>query len=241
MRKVLLLLFCFLFLKVSFAQITYDYPIKPGSDKWKELTTHDQKVEVLQLPVNLLNGLKTKDLLTICLNYPLFPDMWAFNSLQNGFENVKNNFNGLQELFNRTDLVEVMFSHYISLKPEQLQHNLSSLEKIKISFKYSMFEILLSQPELLDRLNNQQKETLLKLANLQIIKKQNFKNQFSKTHLEVNYALLGRIIEKLDNSSVKMKYNKNKNLQHFIKNASNPSHETVSDINEITQNILNKK
>ena len=78
----------------------YKFPLKPGDEGWKSLKTHVEKVNVIQIPDSILVSLTTGDLIQTCMNYPLFIDMFAFNSSQYGFNKIMNDFNGFKELFN---------------------------------------------------------------------------------------------------------------------------------------------
>ena len=74
----------------------WDFPVKPGTSEWKKFKSHDQKVASLQIPASVLKKMSTRELLTICLRYPFWNDMYAFNSVQQGYESVFNKFNRLQ-------------------------------------------------------------------------------------------------------------------------------------------------
>lgn len=64
-----LLLFCVCpFLN---AQTTWDYPIKPGTDEWAKLDTHEEKVEVSQIPDDVLTSLSTVDLYKLVIKLSL--------------------------------------------------------------------------------------------------------------------------------------------------------------------------
>jgi len=101
----LLLLQCCLVMAIIAQQQngSYNWPLKPGMPEWKELKTHKEMLEVLQIPNEILIKMDTKDLAHTCLNYPLFSDIWAFNNLQYGMDRAISGFNGLQELIERDD------------------------------------------------------------------------------------------------------------------------------------------
>ena len=84
------------------AQTTWDYPVKPGTPQWAAFTTKKEKVDACQIPDGVLNSLTTKELVEICLNYPLFGDIMFYDNLQDGFRNnVAISFNGIRELLRR--------------------------------------------------------------------------------------------------------------------------------------------
>ncbi len=83
--------FIFLFILViivslnSFSQV-YDFPIKPGSDAWKALNSHDDMIEACMIPNSQLKDMNTQDLFETCLNYPLLYDFLAFDNLEIGLK-----------------------------------------------------------------------------------------------------------------------------------------------------------
>ena len=106
MKKILLLPFLILSLTFTYGQeTTWNYPIKPGTKEWGSLENNTEKINVFQIPIEILHSINTEDLLLICLYYPLLPDMYAFNYIVDGFEKFENDFNGFRELICRKDIV----------------------------------------------------------------------------------------------------------------------------------------
>lgn len=66
-------------------------------------------VDICQIPNDIISKTPTEELVELCLNYPLFFTMKAFNNLQEGFNQVANEFNGFKELFKRPDAGRVFF------------------------------------------------------------------------------------------------------------------------------------
>ena len=89
----------------SSGSLPWDYPVKPGSSQWKSLNSNEEKVNVCQIPENILPQLSTKDLLAICLAYPLINDIYAFNNIETGTNKLFKDFNGLRELAKRPDVL----------------------------------------------------------------------------------------------------------------------------------------
>ena len=88
----------------SFSQdidAVYSFPVKPGTDKWKQFRTHQEMVLSSQIPTEKLSSLSTSALIRACLEYPLAFDVFAFDNLKNGFLTCLGKFNGYQELLNR--------------------------------------------------------------------------------------------------------------------------------------------
>lgn len=127
----------------------YDFPVKPGTNAWQAFTTHKQMVEATTLPAKTATGLTTRALLETCLNYPLLPDMMAFNSPQQGLEAVIRNFNGLQELVGRKDVALHIVKAYQRLLSTDISKLNALYDKGKLSFQLSFIELLLGQKKVL--------------------------------------------------------------------------------------------
>ncbi|RCX18579.1 hypothetical protein DFP94_106113 [Fontibacillus phaseoli] len=94
----------------------YEYVVKPNTAEWIKLTSTEEKVKATQIPEEILSKMTTKALVETVLKYPLLPNMYAFNTQQQGFDAVLSSFNGLQELLKRSDA---------SLEIQQYQNKLS--------------------------------------------------------------------------------------------------------------------
>lgn len=90
----------------------YDYPVKPGSDEWKSFTEKAQKVEICQIPEEKLQSMTTEALLETVLNYPLLSTFITFNSTDEAYNVIYQDFNGLRELLDRDDVTEVFIEKY---------------------------------------------------------------------------------------------------------------------------------
>lgn len=101
MRKknliIVVLFFCFNYL-FSQESKTWDYPVKPGTIEWSNLTTYEERLDAYNIPDNLLKNMNTGDLVQTCLNYPEFRLIMTRNSLQQGYDYLKSIFNGFNEL-----------------------------------------------------------------------------------------------------------------------------------------------
>lgn len=90
-------------LNVSSGTLTcnWDYPIKPGTQEWMDLTLEEQ-MAACQIPENALNTLSTACLTERCLQYPFInTTVFSFNYMTDGFNKFYEDFNGIRELYNR--------------------------------------------------------------------------------------------------------------------------------------------
>lgn len=91
---------------------SYDFSVKTDSDEWKSFTTKTQRVDACQIPDNILKNMSTEDLLDTVLNYPLMNSFLAFNSVEDAYKVIYNDFNGLRELMDRNDATDVILEKY---------------------------------------------------------------------------------------------------------------------------------
>jgi hypothetical protein len=110
-------------------------------------------VEACRIPENVLNSLSTRELVEITLNYPLYGDIFAYNSLQDG---LKNNIvlcsNGVQELLRRPDnarcLLDALKGHDL-LTLESQEYVLTELKIGESIWQQSFLEVLISHESVL--------------------------------------------------------------------------------------------
>jgi hypothetical protein len=102
----------------------YNYTIDLGTNDWKSLKTHQEKVEVSQIPDEILSKLTTTALLDSILDYPLLIDIYAFNTVDEGYINVFESFNGLHEFVERSNYTNTLANKYFSLKTEYKNGNI---------------------------------------------------------------------------------------------------------------------
>lgn len=78
--------------RVNFAQgidSPYIFPITATNPKWKTFKSRSEMAEVLQIPPQQLKGMSTRALVSTCMNFPMFKDLYFFNHVQIGFNNLK--------------------------------------------------------------------------------------------------------------------------------------------------------
>lgn len=90
----------------------WDYPVKPGTDEWVNLDSYNERIKVCQIPDKILFCLSTEKLTDICLRYPFIYDVFAFNDWNAGLDNLFSTFNGIRELYKRTDVSKELLKRY---------------------------------------------------------------------------------------------------------------------------------
>lgn len=182
---------------------TWNYPVKPGTEEWKSLKTHSEKVEVCQIPIDVLKKMPTDDLIEVCLNYPLSFDFYAYNSIKEGIIKVKDRFNGLQELFARKDNFSLLQKRMdINVFQKVMaESNYTVEEKGEIIHRYTLMETLLSFDEFMDNADLSEILALEKKTISMVEYKESNKNLFSSFANAASALLLGKSIKRLSPNS----------------------------------------
>lgn len=155
----------------------YRFPVTPGMKEWRKFKTNEEMIAATQIPKDLLITMSTEGLIETCLNFPLFMDMTAFNSYEEGFNHIKQNFNGLRELLKRTDAGGKLLNRYKYFNPVTFQKTAQSVPPVQY-FKPFIMEILLSNDEILSSMSSKERHSLCKLA----VKKFRLKEQYPETY-----------------------------------------------------------
>ncbi|MGH3656248.1 MAG: hypothetical protein ACRDUA_06285, partial [Micromonosporaceae bacterium] len=170
----------------------YDYPVRPGSDKWKSFTTHEQMQRATQLPKGHAARMSTEDLAATVLDYPLLLDAVAHNDVQRGMETVTAGFNGLQELLRREDSGKVLLTRYRAFDA-RVPANASLTEAGEHTVEAWKLEMLLAQPQVLKTLSPKQLESVLRTGADTAADKKT-QSAYGHAGLEPTAVLLGRAL-----------------------------------------------
>gem|GEM_PF-1033844 len=176
---------------------TYKYPIVPGTEDWKALQSLTEMVQACQIPNKELKSISTEGLLETLLNYPLILDYGAFNQQQDGFERIKSENNGFNELYGRTDLFDVIFERYelMSLNcDENLYPPFISEIPTPIQISFQTIEFFIIQDELLNEINSNQRIQIFESVFDKLQEKK--EHGFSEYNNLVSVAILGKIMIK---------------------------------------------
>lgn len=237
MKKIIIILLLALPV-LSFAQqeVTWDYPVKPGTKEWKsQIKNNEDRIRLCQIPPEVLPNLPTKELTKIVLDYPLFRTITAFGPLQNGFNILRKQFNGFDELFARKDAAEEIVLTYNELDPKRIEANWGNIEKGDWRFFIFDTEILLSQNEILSKLSEQELKVLLKES----INKFNSKMEagYSLYVAHTSLLLAGRIMDKLEHPDFISAKEKNENIGFFLNTGMFSDKETSTIIQDLASKI----
>lgn len=142
----------------------YAYPVQPGTEEWEQLD-HGERVLACQIPEEVLEQMTTEELATVVLKYPCFFDMIFYDSYQEGFEVVRDNFNGLQALLKREDLAEGLLKIYRETDIKQML-SLNEDQIFDETLDLLYLETLIAQPEVRDSASEEQLNEINSIAEL---------------------------------------------------------------------------
>jgi len=141
MKKLIILFICLLYFSCNKQPVDkcenahlWDYP-----EEWRLLPI-EQRADALQIPENVLNCLSTEELAKLCLLYPALENLFSFDLLDDGLDELFTEFNGVRELFKRKDAAKYLTERYNKL----IQNILNGLPMRSAFYKS---EILLSRVE----------------------------------------------------------------------------------------------
>ena len=172
MKKIEFLIFIFLeilgslFMRLNAQDlvINWDYPIKPGSKEWN--AREDRKnfmtgLRIMNIPSDTLELIKTEQLVKTCLNYPFWGLVFSRNSLQEGYDFIRNNFNGFRELENRSNAAQYILQEYKKMDPTDFIPESSLAQKGEYMARFTFIELLLAQHEIIGNVNDDVKKQII--------------------------------------------------------------------------------
>jgi hypothetical protein len=165
MNKVILLSFFIILgytLQAQKSDIPYDYPVKPASVKWQSFKSTSEMYAACQVPGDILAKLSTPALIKTCLTYPASAVFFIHNVPQQGFNEWKQHFNGIQELLKRTDAGEGLLEVYAAFDTKGHAALKTEAEKGDYTFTLLMLESIIAQEEITGSLDAKKQKSLLK-------------------------------------------------------------------------------
>lgn len=144
----------------------YQFPLNTKSKEWKDMD-HAEKAKALNIPDEILENLSTDALLEVIVNYPLFIDILAYNTFDEGIKYVSMQFNGLEEFMSRQDLTQVLLDEYQKIDINYVK-NIEETDNMGDFNKLLFVESILFTEQVQ---KNMSEEQLIKL-NLEILDKQ---------------------------------------------------------------------
>lgn len=207
-------------LSIAQQEVAWDYPVKPGSEEWKTLKTQKEKLEICQIPENILKNIPTEELMELCFSYPLIYDVMAFNSTQRGIDEFKNNFNGFNEFVQRKTAADLLIKRYSDIQPRGYDKNWTDVQKGYYSLQIIVTELFLSQNEIINKMTLGQKQGLARELLKKLEEKKDDKELYGKTsQMSIGFAL-SRILQSSGHQWKKLDEDTKSNIVRFTEHGS---------------------
>lgn len=113
----------------------YTYEVLPGSEEWNSLKSASEKRQICYVPEDIVQSMTTQALVKTVVEYPLFPDMYAYTSVQEGIDAVSRYFPGINELLSREDALPHLEA-YANAETERTEATDISLYNADILIRY---------------------------------------------------------------------------------------------------------
>ena len=195
--------------------------------EWATFETGEQMVKACQIPLDILSTIGTKELVTTCLNYPLFNNYAAFNDEREGVNATIRQFNGLQELSQRTDAVQELIKAYADYPVlSQVQKDATS-KYYHLPYKLPFLELVLSDSIFLNQMNSEELEDLRKIAVNKYADKLKNSEVYSLFNIKKTILLVAVIMNK------QSKTGKQDVIDTFIKTYNNLDSNILTEISKI--------
>jgi hypothetical protein len=223
---------------VSFAVLAqekktvWDYPVKPGTEEWRKFTSNEEMVKACQISKNVLSSLSTEDLAELCLKYPLLYDVFAFENLNHGLDKLFDDFNGIRELYKRTDVSSCLIKRYVRKVQDFsfLDREVSDLEKGYFIISVSSLEVLLARIEWDDNVGKEVHREILQNLVSGYEAKSQYAGYFKGFGFRTNFYSRSHVISKLDKLSIGLLPQKDKNMTLYSGMADEQSISTIDKL-----------
>lgn len=148
------------------ANDVYEYPVYPGDAKWAEYSPQEL-TQMLQIPEDILAKLTTEELVKVVVDYPYLSDMFYYNTLKAGIDEISVSFNGLGELLKREDAGICLVEYYKNIDFTK-QVDLTEVKFLKKTLNYNAIEVILAQEKVLATIPQNVREEFERLLNKNI-------------------------------------------------------------------------
>jgi len=225
------------FLLTAQEKITWDFPVKPGTEKWNNLKTEKARINAMQIPEEVLYEMKAKDLIDACINFPLFGYYSAFNTPQEGFKIMFSRFNIFNKLCEMDNIGQYLIKVYEDAEMNGWRHMGYKLNEEYWTLRFNYFEYLISQNEIIATLDQKEKAELIQIAKTKMAQKSTNGSFNSVSGISSSLLLMSRILHS-DKSLFNSSLSTPENIQHFLETGMLNNPEMVDEILSSTELYL---
>lgn len=200
-KTILVILIVFLKMSLTYSQDIekYRFPIAPSDAEWKT-NSYAERLKILNVEEETLKNLSNIQLIGACLDFQYTINLYAFNSLDEGYENVFDIFNGLRELHKRNDIGKDLIYFYSKMGLDGFGGELDIYNENFDLTKFTFFEVLLSREEIILKMDQSERGQLVDECVKKYRMKEECKQQFegepiiNELEKKLTLAILCRMI-----------------------------------------------
>jgi len=196
-------------------EVTWDYPIAPGSKEWKSIPDFVDRLSLLNIPDDQLELINTDQLVRICLNYPYWGFIFTRNTFQSGYEFIKKNFNGFRELESRPNAAQYLLKEYKKMNPTEFSSELTDGEKGWYMARFTYIELLLAQYSILNNIDDETKNQLIDESAKKFVEKES-SSSYGIIGLSTTAYIIGRIIYSRDSNFFVLNNDERAEIEEFL-------------------------
>jgi len=192
----------------------YIFPIRPGMEEWAELESHKAMVDVCQIPESILNDMCTIGLVDTYYDYPLLFIIFAFNNINDGLQQISDEFNGFHELLLRDDCATKLLRKYELISPADLDSTWTTLERGHFKQKLQFMELTLAFEPVNEKFTPDEREKVIRLGLYKLKLKEAY--DYSGPSQITNIYLIARALEKEEYEPFLGYIERREDLKYFI-------------------------
>jgi hypothetical protein len=143
----------------------YVYPLVPGTEEWRQLSSTDEAFQVCQLPDNILKSISTPGLIDALIHSPMFTGFYLLSSSSpvEFWHNHYSRNNSAQELFERENSGDALVAYYKSVDIDCIKSATGDDASTMTADNERLFglEFLFTKQEILVKIGHQKKQELV--------------------------------------------------------------------------------
>jgi hypothetical protein len=210
------ILVCIIF--ISFAamaqekKVTWDYPVKPGTEEWRE-TSYSEKIKRSQPEKELLKSWTAEILFQYCINYPFNKVTLLFNNPNDGFKRVYEQSVVWQEFIQRKDAIDVL-AKYLESRPYKRLFEINDVEERNNElFTVFFLDKVVSETNFVSSLDIQNRKKLTNIILQNHQSKKNYPEEFTGFHYN---SSLSAMLKVMDDKNSLTDFRKKTDNEYFV-------------------------
>lgn len=185
--------------------ITWDFPVKYGTEEWENLKTVEDRFHAYNIPDEIIQKNSTTELVKVCMAYPAWGLMTAYNDRMTGLSVVVRLFNGFRELLNRDDAATELLKTYNNLDPRSVESDWTPLQQGLYSFEIEKIEMFFNTNRMFNKLTKVEIQNLKVAVVSNYQKKKMFSQIYSTDDLSATVGIGLKIVRKVDPDIIKVR------------------------------------